>query len=98
MPPRYANVHRLREQQPRRAGGRHARRGLRDACRGAPPSVARGRVFVLPDTMGDVGMALLAMWLVAQLNPAIPPFALTFDPEPLLGAAAAQRTHDLAAI
>jgi VanZ family protein len=40
------------------------------------------RRLVLPGTMGDVGMALLAMWLVAQLNPAIPPFATTFEPDP----------------
>jgi hypothetical protein len=38
------------------------------------------------------------MWLVAQLNPAIPPFALTFDPEPLLGIAAAARVRDFAAM
>ncbi|HVF65293.1 MAG TPA: VanZ family protein [Casimicrobiaceae bacterium] len=35
---------------------------------------------IVPGTMGDVGLALIALWLVAQLNPAIPPFALTFDP------------------
>lgn len=29
---------------------------------------------------GDVGLTLLAVWLVAQVNPAIPPFAATFHP------------------
>jgi hypothetical protein len=56
-------------------GAVYARSPLRDAVR-----ETRRRV-VLPGTMGDVGMAMLAMWLVAQLNPAIPPFAITFDPD-----------------
>jgi VanZ family protein len=43
---------------------------------------ARARV-VLPGTAGDVGLALLAVWLVAQTNPAIAPFALTFEPAPI---------------
>jgi VanZ family protein len=38
---------------------------------------------VLPGATGDVGVALLAVWLVAQTNPAIAPFALTFDPAPI---------------
>ena len=36
----------------------------------------------LPGALGDVGLALLALWLVAQLNPAIPLFAITVDPSP----------------
>jgi VanZ family protein len=43
---------------------------------------ARHRL-ALPGAIGDVGLALVAMWLVAQVNPAIPPFALTFDPDPV---------------
>ncbi len=35
----------------------------------------------LPGVVGDVGLALLALWLVAQTNPAIPLFALTFESE-----------------
>jgi VanZ family protein len=54
------------------------------------------RRFILPGTMGDVGMALLAAWLVAQLNPAIAPFSLTFDPEPLAAQAAAVRSPETA--
>jgi VanZ family protein len=42
----------------------------------------RGRA-VLPGATGDVGLALFAVWLVAQTNPAIAPFALTFDPAPI---------------
>lgn len=40
------------------------------------------RELFLPGVLGDVGIALLALWLVAQLNPAIPLFAITFDPSP----------------
>ena len=97
MPPRYANVldfasNSLGALAGGVIGAAYRRLPLRAAIRGARPR------FVLPGTMGDFGMALLAMWLVAQLNPAIPPFALTFDPEPLLGVAATRRTQDLAAI
>jgi len=58
-------------------GASYARSSLRDAVH---------RVYrraVLPGPVGDVGLALLAVWLVAQTNPAIAPFALTFDPLPL---------------
>jgi VanZ family protein len=42
-------------------------------------SAWRRRVFV--DGRGaDLGLALLAIWLLAQLNPGIPLFATTFDP------------------
>ena len=95
MPPRYANVidfvsNSLGALAGGMLGAAYTRSPLRAALR-----EARRRV-VLPGTIGDIGLALLAMWLVAQLNPAIPPFALTFDPEPLLGIAAADRRHDLA--
>ena len=96
MPPRYANVidfiaNSLGALAGGVIGAAYTRSPLRAALREVRPRL------VLPGTIGDVGMALLAMWLVAQLNPAIPPFALTFDPEPLLGIAAGARTHDLAA-
>lgn len=39
---------------------------------------ARARLF-LPGHIGDVGLALMLLWLVAQLNPGIPLFALTFS-------------------
>jgi VanZ family protein len=96
MPPRYANVidfvsNSLGALAGGVLGAAYTSSPLRSALRATRPR------FVLPGTIGDVGMALLAMWLVAQLNPAIPPFALTFDPEPLLGTATAERTQDLAA-
>jgi VanZ family protein len=59
------------------AGAFYAQSWLRGAMRRV-----RGRA-VLPGTTGDVGLALLAVWLVAQTNPAIAPFALTFDPAPI---------------
>ena len=39
----------------------------------------RRRVF-LPGRSGDLGLALLGTWLLAQVNPGIPLFAATFDP------------------
>jgi VanZ family protein len=96
LPPRYANIidfvaNSLGALTGGLLGAAYTRSPLRAALREARPRL------VLPGTIGDVGMALLAMWLVAQLNPAIPPFALTFDPEPRLGVAAAERAHDVAA-
>ena len=46
----------------------------------------RARLF-LGGHLGDVGIALLVLWLTAQINPGIPLFAVTFDPERLLAAA-----------
>lgn len=42
-------------------------------------SRVRNRLF-LPGTIGDVGLALLVLWLAAHVNPSIPLFAVTFDP------------------
>jgi len=39
----------------------------------------RRRVF-LEGRRGDLGLALLGVWLLAQVNPGIPLFAATFDP------------------
>src|SRR5450432_650286 len=39
----------------------------------------RQRVF-LEGRRGDMGLALLGIWLLAQVNPGIPLFAATFDP------------------
>jgi len=55
------------------------------------------RRFVLPGTLGDVGLALAAVWLVAQVNPAIQPFALTFDPDPVAALREAPLAGDVAA-
>jgi VanZ family protein len=45
------------------------------------PAIAelRYRVF-LGGRTGDLGLALLGVWLLAQVNPGIPLFAATFDP------------------
>jgi VanZ family protein len=40
----------------------------------------RDQVF-LGGHLGDIGIALMVLWLVAQVNPSIPLFALTFDVE-----------------
>ncbi|MEO5766203.1 MAG: VanZ family protein [Casimicrobiaceae bacterium] len=57
-------------------------------------SNARAQLF-LGGYLGDVGIALLALWFAAQVNPGIPLFAVTFDPEPgrILAVAAAQPEH-----
>jgi VanZ family protein len=49
---------------------------------------ARTRLF-LPGHLGDVGLALLLLWLVAQTNPGIPLFAVTFDTDPVAPASIA---------
>ena len=60
-------------------------------------SAARHRVF-LGGRLGDVGLALLVVWIVAQINPGIPLFAVTLDQEPALrGAAAVAPALDTAA-
>jgi hypothetical protein len=43
-------------------------------------AMGRTRVF-LSGAIGDVGLALLALWLTAHINPAIPLFALAFESE-----------------
>ena len=47
------------------------------ACARRCPACAR-RAF-LAGKLGDFGLALLALWLVAQINPGIPLFAVDFD-------------------
>ena len=42
-------------------------------------SAARDAVF-LPGRLGDIGIALLALWLTAQINPGIALFAVNFEP------------------
>lgn len=52
------------------------------------PSGPRHRVASLRDrlflagTVGDLGLALVAVWLAVQVNPGIPLFASIFDPTP----------------
>jgi len=61
-------------------------------------SAARTRVF-LPGKLGDIGLALMALWLVAQINPGIPLFAVTFDVEhPALGIATTAPAPDTALV
>jgi VanZ family protein len=45
----------------------------------------RNRWF-LPGMVGDLGLALLAIWLAVQVNPGIPLFATMYDPAPSPGA------------
>lgn len=41
----------------------------------------RTRLF-LPGHLGDIGLSLMLLWLVAQTNPGLPLFSMTFDSEP----------------
>jgi VanZ family protein len=49
---------------------------------------ARGRLF-LPGHLGDIGVGLLLLWLVAQMNPGIPLFAIAFDTDSVTAVGAA---------
>jgi VanZ family protein len=68
-------------------GGVLAARFARSATAKRMVADARHRFF-LPGKLGDAGLALLALWLVAQSNPAIGLFAISFDPSLAAGAAA----------
>jgi len=61
----------------------------------------RDRWF-LPGKTGDLGLALLAIWLAVQVNPGIPLFATTFDPsfraDPAAVATPVSPPSDVAAI
>jgi len=60
---------------------------------------ARERWF-MSGLVGDLGIALLAIWLAMQTNPGIPLFATMYDPTPPLGPAVAglTTTPDAAAV
>src|SRR6185312_12555943 len=68
------------------AGGALAARFARSASMKRRVADARHRFF-LPGKLGDTGLALLALWLVAQSNPGIGLFAISFDPSLALGVA-----------
>jgi VanZ family protein len=62
-------------------------------------SDARHRVF-LDGKLGDLGLALLVLWLVAQINPGIPLFSVHFEPDalPIVAGAMAEAGPDRAAV
>jgi VanZ family protein len=59
-------------------------------------SATRERAFI-SGRLGDVGIALLALWLTAQLNPGIALFAVNFEPALQPAAAALVTAPDIAA-
>ena len=63
------------------AGGALAGALVRADALKATLAELRHRLFI-DGHLGDIGIALLVLWLAAQLNPGIPLFAVTFDPEP----------------
>ena len=56
------------------------------------------RELFLPGVLGDVGLVLLALWLAAQVNPAIPLFAIAYDHAPERVYAIGPVEHDAAAV
>lgn len=58
--------------------------------------------WFLPGTVGDLGLALITIWLVVQVNPGIPLFTTTFDPsfrtEPAALAVASPAAPDVVAL
>jgi VanZ family protein len=66
------------------AGGAIAVAFARSSVASGAIAGARDRWF-LPGTVGDLGLALLAIWLVVQVNPGIPLFATMYDLPPPIG-------------
>ncbi len=69
------------------AGGAFATAFAGSAAARRTVASLRDRWF-LPGRIGDLGLALLAIWLAVQVNPGIPLFATTFDTASLPGGAA----------
>lgn len=57
----------------------------------------RAQLF-LDGHLGDFGIALLTLWTIAQINPGIPLFAVTFDPDPARLAGMPQAPPESAAL
>ena len=74
--------HARSHRQHRRNGRRRGRRDRHRALGAHARAVAGFREhWFLPGKVGDLGLALLVIWLAVQVNPGIPLFATTFDPE-----------------
>lgn len=80
IPPRDANVLDLASNTTGALAGALAAAAIARSPDARARLSAWRRDLFLPGALGDFGIALLAMWLVAQVNPAIPLFAVTFDP------------------
>ncbi len=81
LPPRDANlIDLLANASGALAGGALAATLVRAHRAREPLASARHGIF-LPGKLGDFGLALLALWLVAQANPGVPLFAVTFEPD-----------------
>lgn len=89
LPPRDANAFDLvANTAGTLAGGLVAVVFVRSATMRGAIRRARERWF-LPGRVGDLGVALLAIWLAVQINPGIPLFAAVYEPTPPLGPAVA---------
>jgi VanZ family protein len=94
VPPRDANVIDLAANTAGAAfGGAIAVAFARSAAAKHGVRSFRDRWF-LPGRIGDLGLALLAIWLAVQVNPGIPLFAIVFDPSAEFGAAVSAPAAD----
>ncbi len=92
----------------RRSTSCPTRRAPRSADSRRSPSRARRRRSAacsrcasagsLPGRIGDLGLALLVIWLAVQVNPGIPLFAIVFDPSAEFGATATPPSRPTATI
>jgi len=79
------------------AGGLMAIAFARSAAARGAVRGARERWF-LPGLVGDLGIALLAIWLAMQTNPGIPLFATIYEPTPGPAGAGLATAPDAAAV
>jgi VanZ family protein len=99
MPPRDANlIDLLGNTAGAGLGGLAALAFVGDARARRTLATWRAHTFV-HGALGDVGLALIAVWIAAQVNPGIPLFATMYETAPVPGAVAAglAETPDVAA-
>ena len=98
MPPRDANVIDLVSNTIGAALGAAIAAGIARRPDARAAVSAWRRDLFLPGVLGDVGLVLLAMWLAAQVNPAINLFAIAYDPAPERMLAGVMPQPDAAAV
>lgn len=98
LPPRDASLIDLIANTAGSAAGALAALAFGPASRLRQAIRRRRERWFLSGRSGDLGLALLLVWLVVQVNPGIPLFATVFDPTPQLAPLATGATADLAAV
>ncbi len=98
MPPRDANLIDLMANSGGALIGGFLSAVVARADRNRGTIVTRRQRIFLPGRLGDLGIALLALWLAAQVNPGISLFAMTFDAVALPAQPAPSADADSAAL